>query len=314
MGALAVDSINVGGGDIVNEVHDLIIAKYVEQKFDITPEVEAKVRRELEKYKIQCSQNYEDGAATDVGISNFPVVHIHSWEFEKVCQKLIEHMERLFADLLFVCNKARTQQHGDIIMSDIKRMVLSEGGSYLPHCRDKLKHMFRRDIVVGTLDPKTVVASGAAFCAHKVMKGQFPFGQITNTVPMPISIVVKNTSNTGYVPWEVVKCGKPIPVEVTCKFVTTIDTQASMELKVLQGMQGNYQRNNLIGSMIVGRLPKRPKGSVTVALKCSVTIGSQLRVEARIAGSDQNAVEQKCIIQSIGRALNENEVELRGSI
>ncbi|KXS12980.1 actin-like ATPase domain-containing protein [Gonapodya prolifera JEL478] len=309
MGAIATDSVNFGGTDIDNYMYDLIIAKYTELKFDVTHEVEATVRRESEKYKIRCSQGYLDNLETEVKISNYPVVYIQASEFKKVCQKLTEHTEKLFADLLAVCNQSRTKRREDIRTDDIKRVVLSGGGAYLPHCRLMLQRIFGDEVLGEPLDPKTAVAAGAAYYAYNLMSGMYPYGQITDTVPLPISVVVKSAKDSAYVPWTVVKRGKPIPVEVTCDFITTVDDQAAMEFKVLQGMHGQYEKNNLIGTVVLGGLPNGPKGSVTVTMKCHVSIGSQLRVEAKVVGADDISVVKQCTIQHTGRTLTENEVE-----
>jgi molecular chaperone DnaK len=75
--------------------------------------------------------------------------------------------------------------------------------------------------------------------------------------------------------------GQSVPCEVTETFSTAADNQEQVEVRLFRGIAELARDAKPIGRFVVEGLPKRPRGTVIVAITFSVTADAAIVIAAR---------------------------------
>jgi len=96
----------------------------------------------------------------------------------------------------------------------------------------------------------------------------------------------------------------PLPITVTKRYVTVRDDQDAVRIVVCQGETRRLTENVVLGDVVLGELPRRPRGGVEIEVAFALDTSGLLQVSARDAATGQS---QQVSLDLVGR-LGEDEV------
>jgi molecular chaperone DnaK len=94
----------------------------------------------------------------------------------------------------------------------------------------------------------------------------------------PLSLTVETVN--GYCD-RIIQRNTPVPCERTRDFVTAVDNQTSVRVRVSQGESGKFRENTLLGELELDGLRPAPRGSVQIKVSFTLDTDGILNVSAR---------------------------------
>ena len=80
----------------------------------------------------------------------------------------------------------------------------------------------------------------------------------------------------------------PLPITVTKRYVTVRDDQDAVRIVVCQGETRRLTENVVLGDVVLGELPRRPRGGVEIEVAFALDTSGMLQVSARDAATGQS--------------------------
>ena len=229
-----------------------------------------RLKRACERAKIKLSkfnstnihlENYSNYETINVSISRK--------DFDNYCAKLFKKFEKILGDFI---------KHSKVNKNNISEVILIGGSTLIPKIKEIITKTFDKSKIKCDLNPKEVVAMGAAIRGAKF-----------NNLPSVKDIQLFDVTNLslGIRIYEnkfgkVIDRSKPIPFESQEDFFTVEDNQTNALIEVYEG-ESNYEcdKNNLfLGKFMITDLPKGKKGEIKVIVKIKVNKDSLLEVIA----------------------------------
>ena len=262
--------------------------KKISEKNDINNHNIIRLKRACERAKIKLSsfdstkihiENYFNYQGID-----FPITKS---EFNDYCKPLFEKFEQILKDFI---EKANIKNNDDIF-----EIILIGGSSIIPKIREIIKEKFKKSFIKYDLDPKEVVARGAAIRGGKFLNlpsvSDIKLFDVTN---LSLGIKLKDNKFSKIIPRSTL-----IPYQNKNIFYTTEDNQTNALIEVYEGEEEKNcdEKNLLLGNFEIIGLPKRKAGKVKIEVKIEIKENSTLEISALDIDNDSNC--QKITINKL---------------
>jgi molecular chaperone HscC len=297
----------LGGEDFVDAIVAAFMAgpgsaaKIPPQVRDEPLPIHGALRRQAELVKRRLTET--DNATLELIHGGTPL----RWEISReTLEKISEPiLARLRAPIERAMRDARLQP------DDLAQIVLAGGASRMPMFRRLIARLFRR-LPVQNINPDEVVARGAAVRAGLQMRdASLDERVLTDVSPFTLGIEVSERTATGghvagfFLP--LIERNTVIPASRS-KTVSTIDNnQRAIHLAVYQGESRLVKDNILLGELTV-RVPPKPPGEESVAVRFTYDTSGLLEVEATVESTGRT---QSLVIEGNPGVLSPDEIKKR---
>ncbi|BDU75966.1 molecular chaperone DnaK [Mesoterricola sediminis] len=167
--------------------------------------------------------------------------------------------------------------------SDIDEVILVGGQTRMPLVQQVVRDFFGRE-PNRDINPDEVVAAGAS------IQGAVLTGEVTDLVLLdvtPLSLGIE-TQGGGYV--KIIQRNTTVPTRDSRIFTTVTDSQARVEVHVLQGERELAQFNKSLGRFDLINLPPLPKGVPQIEVAFEIDSNGIVKVSAKdlLTGLEQS--------------------------
>lgn len=229
-------------------------------------------------------------------------------EFEDLISPIVERALQCAEQVL---------AEADILPQHVDEVLLVGGATHVSLVKKRVSELFGRS-AQGDIDPMQVVALGAAAHAqtlyapgtivHAAAQGDSTSEDLPDT---GIDLLLDVTSHPvglatagGYAEVLLDK-NTPIPAEVTRTFSTARDNQDHVALRVCQGDDRQFDKNELLGELNLKGLRPGPRGQVRIEVSFLINADGLLQVSAR---DTETGGETSANLSLFG--LSDDEIEL----
>ena len=257
-----------GGEDFDNIIMEKCKADYNKlSKKEFNESHSLRLKRACERAKIRLSSS----ESTNIHIEdNYDVydLTITRNEFLELCKNKFAEFKNLLKDFI---------KQSKINIKDISEVILIGGTNLIPNVRQIIKDTFKYSIIQSDLDPKEVVAMGAAIRAAKFSNlpcvEEIALFDVTN-----LSLGIREYGNKLKI---IIPRSTKIPYLNIGKFETSMKDQTIASIEVYEGEEEkNCNQNNLLLGKFQINLPAKKKGEVKVDVQFDITDNSILKVTA----------------------------------
>jgi molecular chaperone DnaK len=288
---------NLGGDDFDQRVIDFLVDEFRKQQgVDLREDRMAlqRLKEGAERAKIELSTTQ----STEV---NLPYITADSsgpkhFNITLTRAKLEQLTEDLVESTLGPC-KAALEDAG-LSTSQIDEIVLVGGQTRMPLVQERVQAFFGKE-PNRSVNPDEVVAVGAAIQAG-VLKGEVKDVLLLDVTPLTLGI-----ETLGGVRTPLIERNSTIPTSKSQVFSTASDSQAQVEIHVLQGEREMATDNRSLGKFVLDGILPAPRGLPEIDVTFDIDANGILNVAAVDKGTGK---EQKITIQAAS-GLSEAEVE-----
>ena len=209
-------------------------------------------------------------------------------------------LEQLTADLIDRTITPLKQALSDAGMrpNDIHEVILVGGQTRMPAVQAAVRKFFNRDPHKG-VNPDEVVAIGAAIQAG-VLAGDVKDVLLLDVTPLTLGI-----ETYGGVMTPLIERNTTIPTRKSQVFSTASDSQASVEVHVLQGERAEARANKSLGRFVLDGIPAAPRGVPQIEVTFDIDANGILNVSA----TDKNTGRIQHITVQASSGLSDEEVQ-----
>ena len=231
-----------------------------------------RLKRACERAKIRLSNS----ESTFIHLENYLGQKSINFKIERdnflqYCKKLFNKFEKILEDFIKI---------SDIKKNKIKisEVILIGGTTLIPKIKDIVMKKFPDSVIKYDLDPKEVVAKGAAIRGAKLMNlpsvEDIKLYDVTN-----LSLGIKQKGDKFD---RLINRSSRIPISEKVTYKTVADNQTSVKVEIYEGeIDENCQEKNLLlGKFLVNKLPKKKAGEVKIEVQFKINENSLLEVTA----------------------------------
>jgi len=288
---------HLGGDDLDQVIIDWLVDEFRrDQGIDLHQDKMAlqRLKEAAEKAKIELSTVMQ----TDV---NLPFVTADAsgpkhLNLTLTRSKLEQLVGSLVEGTLGPCKQAI--QDAGVSAPQINEVVLVGGQTRMPLVIEKVRSFFGREPHRG-VNPDEVVAVGAAIQAG-VLRGEVRDVLLLDVTPLTLGI-----ETLGGVATPLINRNTTIPTSKSQVFSTAADSQASVEIHVVQGERAMAQDNKSLGRFMLDGILPAPRGVPQIEVAFDIDANGILNVSAKDKGTGR---EQRITITA-GSGLSKDEVE-----
>ena len=284
---------NFGGEDFDKILMAKCKEKFLEQNPNNTFAFREKLnnvrlKRACERAKIKLSDLEE----TKIHLENY--IQYQSFDFSLRKEEFIEYCKDLFDKFETILNeflnKSKTNK------DNINEVILIGGSTLIPKIKEIIANKFNKSKINCHLNPKEVVAMGAAirggiFLKLKSIK-EINLFDVTN-----LSLGIKEYENKF---GKIINRSTKIPCDKIVPYKTAVDNQTSVLVEVYEG-EGDKkcnENNLLLDQFRVTGLPKKKAGEVKIQVRFRINENSILEVSAwekhNEANKNTKKIERLC--------------------
>ena len=266
---------NFGGEDFDRILMAKCKEKFLEQNPNNTFAFREKLnnvrlKRACERAKIKLSDLEE----TKIHLENYIQYQsfdfsLRKEEFIEYCKDLFDKFEKILKEFL---NKSKTNK------DNIDEVILIGGSTLIPKIKEIIANKFNKSKITCHLNPKEVVAMGAAIRGAISLKlssiEEIQLFDVTN-----LSLGIKENDNNFDV---LIKRSSKLPCEKIKQYKTQNDNQTMVLIEIYEGEDETISSGNnlLLGKFKLVGLPKKKQGDVKVKVKFKINENSILEVTA----------------------------------
>ena len=181
--------------------------------------------------------------------------------------------------------------------NDIDEVILVGGQTRMPAVQEAVRKYFNRDPHKG-VNPDEVVAIGAAIQAG-VLAGDVKDVLLLDVTPLTLGI-----ETLGGVMTPLIERNTTIPTRKSQVFSTASDSQASVEVHVLQGERAEARLNKSLSKFVLDGIPPAPRGVPQIEVTFDIDANGILNVHAR----DKATGKEQHITITASSGLSDDEI------
>ncbi len=288
---------HLGGDNLDQRVIEYLVAEFrKDQGIDLSkdPMAMQRLREAAEKAKIELS----GALTTDINLPFITAdqsgpkhlnIKLSRAKFEQLVEDLVERS-------LEPCRRALSD--AGLKPSEIDEVVLVGGSTRIPLVQQKVKELFGKT-PNQSVNPDEVVAVGAAVQAG-VLTGEVKDVLLLDVTPLSLGI-----ETLGAVMTKLIERNTTIPTRRSQTFSTAADSQAQVEIRVLQGEREMAHDNRELGRFILDGIPPAPRGVPQIEVTFDIDANGILAVSAKDRATGK---EQSIRIEGSG-GLSKNDIE-----
>jgi molecular chaperone DnaK len=286
----------LGGEDFDQKIVDMVAGEFfLEHGIDLRKDRAAlqRLRDAAERAKHELSSSLETEinlpfiAATPEGPQHV-LRTITRGELERLVGELVERT-------IEPCKKALADAR--LTIGDLQQVVLVGGMTRMPMVQKKVQEFFQRAPNKG-VSPDEVVAIGAA------IQGASLTGQMDQVLLLDVTPLSLGVETGGGVMTKIIERNTTIPTRRALMFTTSLDNQAFVPIKVLQGEREMAADNRMLYEFELSGIPPAPRGIPKIEVAFDIDANGILSVSAR----DIVTGKKKDVQIVAGSGLTEDEV------
>ncbi|EKE39420.1 hypothetical protein ENUP19_0121G0047 [Entamoeba nuttalli] len=300
----------LGGNDIDFNIQKYLIEEIKKRADDLGVDEEevitaienkkSKIKNYAEELKIKLSNSYvnkREVAQAECLIE----IGIEALEepFELTYSKFLELNQEIFNRCKELMIKAL--QRSRYNKNAIDHVLMVGGSCKCPAIKAMLVDFFGNDKVDQTnVDFDLLVCKGCALCAQSIGEdiSNILEGEIASKT---IGIELMDVSRKKKIIEPIIKAGTPIPYETKRVFVTTVDYQKELSLKL-------YEDKSFLTSLAISPLPTMIAGFVEVEVTFSIGGDGKLLTKAKVINPPNISLEKQCV--AMPQHQNYSELEI----
>ncbi|XP_018017810.1 heat shock protein SSA2 [Hyalella azteca] len=214
--------------------------------------------------------------------------------------RLMELCSDLFKKTMEPVDAALTS--AKMTIDDIDEIVLAGGSTRIPKIQELLKEKFNNRKLNQSINPDEAVAYGAALhAASKTGDKTIENIKFVDVTPMTLGINVLGNLMSRIIPRN-----SKLPATRKKKFVTTVDYQTGVDIKVYEGERLSSDENNLLGEFSLENIQPAKKGVPQIEVTFVVDKNGILTVTAEDTATGSN---EEIVIRCNKGRLPKHEVE-----
>ncbi len=297
---------HLGGDDFDQKIIDWVVEEFKkDQGIDLSKDTLAlqRIKEAGEKAKIELSSTQE----TEI---NLPFITSDSSGPKHLLYKLsraqLENMVGEFIEKSIELVKS-TLKEAKLQAADIDEIVLVGGQTRMPKIQEEIKKIFGKE-PSKDVNPDEVVAIGAAIEGEILLakdEGRKLEGEVKDVLLLDVTPLGLGIETLGGVNTTLIAKNTTIPTSKKQIFSTAADSQASVEVHVLQGERSMAVDNKSLGRFILDGIPPAPRGIPQVEVSFDIDADGILNVSAQ----DKATSKSQSIRIEGSSGLNKEEVE-----
>ncbi|MFT3885072.1 MAG: molecular chaperone DnaK [Flavobacteriales bacterium] len=182
--------------------------------------------------------------------------------------------------------------------SDIDEVILVGGSTRIPAIQEAVKKFFGKEPSKG-VNPDEVVAVGAA------IQGGVLTGEVKDVLLLDVTPLSLGIETMGGVMTRLIESNTTIPTKKSETFSTASDSQASVEIHVLQGERPMASGNRTIGRFYLDGIPPAPRGTPQIEVTFDIDANGILHVSAK----DKATGKEQSIRIEASSGLGKDDIE-----
>jgi molecular chaperone DnaK len=313
----------LGGDDLDLAIAEVLAAECNRQlRVDPRPHAALMMKLTMGAEAIKCHLSEHDAAEGEIDGLDLPggkvgklPFQITRQQFETLVNGFVERTIEVTRQVLTAANLEPRQIHE----------VLCVGGSTrIPIVRRRLTELFGREPNI-RINPDEVVAHGAAIQAGSLsgaitegtgmgaanavpppgisplVLGRVKTGSGSGPIKRPILLDVNPASlsiqTAGGFTEQLLTKNSPIPIERSRVFTTARDNQTRVEIDCCRGEAKRYSDNEPLGTLVLDKLPAKPRGDLKIEVAFRVDSDGILHVRA---SDSDSGMRQEVHLQVFG--------------
>ena len=171
----------------------------------------------------------------------------------------------------------------------IHEVIPIGGSSLIPQIKNILQNIFINSTINTSLDPKEVVAIGAAIQGGIFSK----IDSLYNYNLLDITNYSIGVELIGHKMSKIVKRYTPITIELKGNYINAYDYQTEIAIKVYEGENNDIRRNIYLGEFLIRNLPRKKAGEIHIEIEFNIDDNSILNAKAIEEENKDNYSEKK---------------------
>ncbi len=273
---------HLGGDDFDQEIIDWVVEEFKkDQGIDLSKDTLAlqRIKEAGEKAKIELSTTQE----TEINLpfitsdSSGPKHLLYKFSRAQLENMVSEYIEKSIELVKSTLKEAKLQP------TDIDEIVLVGGQTRMPKIQEEIKKIFNKE-ANKDVNPDEVVAIGAAIEGEILLakdEGRKLEGEVKDVLLLDVTPLSLGIETLGGVNTTLIAKNTTIPTSKKQIFSTAADSQASVEVHVLQGERPMAADNKSLGRFILNGIPPAPRGIPQIEVSFDIDANGILNVSAR---------------------------------